>query len=69
LGEGIEVRGGNLTAVASDIGESHIVHHDQDDVGPLLCGEWKREANEKDAEDGVESHGEIREYRRPSGGF
>ena len=41
LGEGVEVGGGNLTAIASDIGEPHIVHHDQDDVGTLLCGKWK----------------------------
>ena len=60
LGQGLEVRSGNLTAIASDIGESHIVHHDQDDVGTLRCSEWKREAAEEAREDCSQSHGEIR---------
>ena len=69
FGEGVEVRGGNLTPIASDIGESHVVDHDQDDVGALLCGERKREASKKDAEDGVESHWNNGERGRPSVGL
>jgi len=44
LGEGIEVRGGNLTAIGPDIGKPHIVHHDEDNVGTLVCCEEERKA-------------------------
>ena len=32
MGETIEVRGGDFGAVADDIGEAHVVGHDEDDV-------------------------------------
>ncbi len=35
LGEGIEVRGIDLSAMVTKVGKAHVVDHDEDDVGPL----------------------------------
>ena len=34
-GKCIQIRGGNLTTVAADVGESHVIGHDQYNVGPI----------------------------------
>ena len=35
LGEGVEVRGVDLAAMVAEVGEPHVVHHDEYDVGAL----------------------------------
>ena len=35
LGEGVEVRGMDLTAMVAEVGKPHVVHHDKDDIRSL----------------------------------
>ena len=35
LGEGVEVRGVDFPAMVAEIGEPHVVHHDEYDVGAV----------------------------------
>ena len=35
LGQSVEVRGVDFTAMVTEVGEPHVVHHDENDVGAL----------------------------------
>ena len=35
LGKGVEVRGVDFAAMVAEVGKSHVVHHDKDDIGSL----------------------------------
>ena len=42
LRERIDVRRGNLAAVAAEVGEAHVIHEDDEDVGALVRGYGRR---------------------------
>jgi hypothetical protein len=33
------VRGGDLTPITTDVRKPHVIHHDEDDVGPVVRSE------------------------------
>ena len=54
--EGIEMRGGDLTPITADVRESHVIHHDEDDVGPVVRGEGQETGKQKGGNDGKDLH-------------
>ena len=54
--KGIEVRGGNLTSITADVREPHVIHHDEDDVGPVVRGEGQEAGKQKSGDDGKDLH-------------
>jgi hypothetical protein len=55
--ERIEVRGFDLASVATDIGPSHVIGHDQDDIR-FFCGD-SESGEEKDERGNSEHHGRV----------
>jgi len=52
-GEGIDVRRGDFTAVASEVGVAHVIDHDEDDVGALgSAGRRPKPAAQQGGKDG-----------------
>jgi hypothetical protein len=62
VGEGVEVRGFDLATVITEVGEAHVIDHDEDDMGAFGCGSGGsgegEEGEESDEGKGEFFHGE-----------